>query len=43
VVPIHYGTFPILVQDTEEFTELAKQKNPEVKVESIKPGEEVSL
>ncbi|MTI84696.1 MAG: metal-dependent hydrolase [Firmicutes bacterium] len=42
-IPIHYGTFPILVQDAEEFTELAKQKTPNVTVEALKPGEEISL
>lgn len=40
-VPIHYGTFPVLVQDAEEFAKLAHEKAPEVKVEVIKPGEEV--
>ncbi|MFZ5649846.1 MAG: metal-dependent hydrolase [Bacillota bacterium] len=42
-VPIHYGTFPILVQDAGEFARLAGEKAPEVKIEVIKPGEEVVL
>lgn len=42
-VPIHYGTFPILVQDAGEFVKLAAEKAPEVKIQVIKPGEEISL
>ena len=41
VVPMHYGTFPILEQDAEEFINLARQKAPHVEVEAISPGEEV--
>ena len=41
VVPMHYGTFPILEQDAEEFIKLARQKAPHVEVEAIAPGEEV--
>ncbi|MFZ5649151.1 MAG: metal-dependent hydrolase [Bacillota bacterium] len=40
-VPMHYGTFPILVQDAGEFVSLSGEKAPEVKIEAIKPGEEV--
>lgn len=43
VVPIHYGTFPILVQDAAEFVKLAGEKAPGVKVEAIKPGQEIVL
>jgi len=43
VVPIHYGTFPILVQDAEGFISLAEEKAPETKVDAIKPGEEVQV
>lgn len=43
VVPIHYATFPILVQDAGEFVKLAKKQAPEVQVEAIKPGKEVSI
>lgn len=42
-VPIHYGTFPILVQDAGEFTSLAREKAPETKVEVLKPGQEISI
>ncbi len=43
VVPMHYGTFPILVQDTEEFIELARQKAPHVEIDVIEPGEELEF
>ncbi|KKM10413.1 beta-lactamase [Clostridiales bacterium PH28_bin88] len=43
VIPIHYGTFPILVQDAEGFISLAEEKAPETKVDAIKPGEEVQV
>ncbi|MDD4168771.1 MAG: metal-dependent hydrolase [Desulfotomaculaceae bacterium] len=43
VIPIHYQTFPILVQDAGEFIDLARKKAPEVKVEAIKPGQEVTI
>jgi len=42
-IPIHYQTFPILTQDAGEFIDLSRKKAPEVKVEAIKPGQEVLL
>lgn len=42
-VPIHYGTFPILVQDAGEFTSLARERAPETKVEVLKPGQEMDI
>lgn len=42
-VPIHYGTFPILVQDAESFVKLAREKAPETVVEVLKPGQEVFI
>jgi len=39
VVPIHYKTFPILVQDAEEFKALAQEKAPQVQVKILQPGE----
>jgi len=42
-IPIHYQTFPILVQDAGEFIDLAMKKAPGVKVEAIKPGEEIAI
>lgn len=43
VIPIHYGTFPVLVQDPAEFIRLAGEKAPATKVEAIKPGQEVFI
>ncbi|NPV27581.1 MAG: metal-dependent hydrolase [Firmicutes bacterium] len=43
VIPIHYRTFPILVQDTTEFVKLAREKAPTVEIEVIEPGQEVLL
>lgn len=43
VIPIHYKTFPILVQDAGEFIRLAREYAPEVQVEAIGPGEEVII
>ncbi|MCL6638967.1 MAG: metal-dependent hydrolase [Firmicutes bacterium] len=43
VVPIHYATFPILVQSAGEFVRLAGEKAPEVAVEAIRPGEEITV
>ncbi len=43
VVPIHYKTFPILVQDASEFIKLAGEKAPEVQVEALQPGQELLL
>ncbi|OPX83847.1 MAG: metal-dependent hydrolase [Pelotomaculum sp. PtaB.Bin104] len=42
-IPIHYQTFPILVQDPGEFIELAGKKAPEVQIEAIKPGQEITI
>jgi L-ascorbate metabolism protein UlaG (beta-lactamase superfamily) len=42
-VPMHYGTFPILVQDPGEFVRLAREKAPQVQVEVIKPGQEIII
>lgn len=43
VVPIHYKTFPILVQNAQEFVSLAKKKAPEVKIELVEPGQEIVI
>ena len=40
VIPMHYKTFPILVQDTKAFVDLAKKEAPGVEVVSLNPGEE---
>jgi len=40
VVPIHYKTFPVLVQDAEEFKKIA---GPMVDVIALEPGEEKEI
>jgi L-ascorbate metabolism protein UlaG (beta-lactamase superfamily) len=40
VVPIHYKTFPVLVQDAKEFKEIA---GPLVDVIALEPGEEKEI
>jgi len=40
VIPIHYKTFPILVQDPKDFIALAKKEAPKVEVVALKPGDE---
>ncbi|MCL2337900.1 MAG: metal-dependent hydrolase [Firmicutes bacterium] len=40
VIPIHYGTFPALVQNADDFVKLAAEKAPGVSVEVLKPGQE---
>jgi L-ascorbate metabolism protein UlaG (beta-lactamase superfamily) len=39
VVPMHYKTFPILVQDAREFVNLATAKTPGVEVHLLEPGQ----
>ncbi len=38
VIPMHYGTFPILEQNADHFQELAKEKAPAVEVVELQPG-----
>jgi L-ascorbate metabolism protein UlaG (beta-lactamase superfamily) len=38
VIPMHYGTFPALVQDAAEFVKLTKEEAPEVEVVVLEPG-----
>jgi len=40
VVPMHHRTFPILVQDEEEFKKLTKERAPQTEVIALNPGEE---
>jgi L-ascorbate metabolism protein UlaG (beta-lactamase superfamily) len=40
VIPMHYKTFPILVQDPKEFMDLVKKEAPKTEVVALKPGEE---
>ncbi|MEM3010448.1 MAG: metal-dependent hydrolase [Candidatus Bathyarchaeia archaeon] len=39
VIPIHYGTFPVLASTAEEFIKNVKEKAPKVKVVALNPGE----
>jgi len=39
VIPMHYGTFPVLTGTPEKFIEELKAQNIDVKVEVFKPGE----
>ncbi len=39
VVPMHYGTFPVISGSPEEFKELVEDKCPGVKVVILNPGE----
>lgn len=41
VVPIHYNTFPPIVQDADEFVSMLKDR--EIKGIALKPGEQMSL
>lgn len=43
VIPMHYKTFPILVQDAREFKQLAEKQAPGVEVLAIEPGQEIML
>jgi len=40
VIPIHYKTFPILVQDPKDFVSLCKKEAPGVEVVALEPGQE---
>jgi L-ascorbate metabolism protein UlaG (beta-lactamase superfamily) len=40
VIPMHYKTFPILVQDPKDFIALAKKEAPKVEVLALNPGQE---
>ncbi len=42
-VPMHYKTFPILVQDAGEFVKLAGRKAPGVEVQVLEPGQETEF
>jgi L-ascorbate metabolism protein UlaG (beta-lactamase superfamily) len=42
-IPMHYKTFPILVQDAMGFVDLAQKEAPEVQVIILQPGQEYKL
>jgi L-ascorbate metabolism protein UlaG (beta-lactamase superfamily) len=43
VIPMHYKTFPILVQEPSEFIDIAGREAPGVEVVVLNPGEEYTL
>ncbi len=43
VIPMHYGTFPVIKGSPEEFKNALREYAPEVKVVLLTPGEEVTL
>jgi len=43
VIPMHYRTFPVLVQSADEFVRLVGERTPEVRVVVLKPGETYTL
>jgi L-ascorbate metabolism protein UlaG (beta-lactamase superfamily) len=40
VIPMHYKTFPILIQDPKAFVDLTKREAPNVEVVVLNPGQE---
>ena len=42
VIPMHFGSFPILEPDATRFAQLVKEQSPQVEVVVLKPGEEYS-
>lgn len=43
VIPMHYKTFPILIQDPKEFVDLTRQEAPNVEVVVLNPGQEYAF
>jgi L-ascorbate metabolism protein UlaG (beta-lactamase superfamily) len=43
VVPIHYGTFPVLTGTPEEFERELKKREVTAELRVMKPGETISL
>src|SRR5437868_14638015 len=43
VVPIHYGTFPVLTGTPEEFERELKKREVKAQLRVMKPGETISL
>ncbi len=43
VVPMHYGTFPILVAEADQFVDLVSRQQPSTEVVVLEPGESCSL
>jgi L-ascorbate metabolism protein UlaG (beta-lactamase superfamily) len=43
VIPEHYGTFPVLVQNADEFIKEVKHYAPKTKTMVIEPGQEIKI
>lgn len=43
VIPMHYGTFPVIDSDPKEFESKVKRLSPRTKVVILKQGEEIEL
>lgn len=43
VVPIHYGTFPVIEADPNEFAQKVQKDCPETEVKILQPGESVTI
>lgn len=43
VIPMHYGTFPVLARSADMFVDAVRKKTPEVKIIVLKPGESCLL
>ena len=43
VIPEHFGTFPVLIQNTDEFKNQIKKHAPYVKVLEVRPGEKAEV
>ncbi len=43
VIPMHYGTFPVLEKDTSTFRETMKEESPYIEVVVLEPGQEYKI
>jgi L-ascorbate metabolism protein UlaG (beta-lactamase superfamily) len=43
VIPMHYDTFPVIKADPEDFRNRVNEAMKDVKVEIMKPGEDIEL
>jgi L-ascorbate metabolism protein UlaG (beta-lactamase superfamily) len=43
VFPMHYGTFPVLAKNTNEFSSIIRSRAPNVRILELKPGESYQL
>ncbi len=43
VIPEHFGTFPVLVQNTDRFRKQLSKQAPDVKFIEVRPGEKINV